>query len=218
LRFLLRAATTARRRHVGTTIRDAWTHSLAGVRQALDADTSADRAVVLRAATSELAATREDVIQAVTTPLELPRKSGITNQHSLFVGVSANSRANLVGRQPSEWDSVGERLRLRENSDGPSPQLCDDPLALSRDAKQVEAATVGDHPLSAEPEQSRSTRAGSASIQFSKCFSSHSVAVLTATGADPAPTFQSCTVGMRRFHAATRNLSQGAVSSLAPRG
>ena len=81
-----------RRRHVGTTIQDAWTHSLPGVRQALDADTSADRAMVLRAATTELASTRDDVIQVVTTRLELPRKAA-TEAYDLAEVYEGNPRS-----------------------------------------------------------------------------------------------------------------------------
>ena len=55
-----------RRRHVGTSIQDAWTDSLASVRAALDADPSADRAMLLRASAQEIAPTRDGVIEAVT--------------------------------------------------------------------------------------------------------------------------------------------------------
>ena len=96
-----------RRRHVGTTIQDAWTHSLAGVRQALDADTSADRAMVLRAATTELAATRDDVIQAVTTRLELPRKSA-AEAYDLAEAYEENPR--------SVWGYVQGLTRLSQRT------------------------------------------------------------------------------------------------------
>jgi hypothetical protein len=96
-----------RRRHVGTTIQDAWTHSLAGVRQALDADTSADRAMVLRAATTELAATRDDVIQAVTTRLELPRKAA-TEAYDLAEVYEGNPR--------SVWGYVQGLTRLSQRT------------------------------------------------------------------------------------------------------
>ena len=64
-----------RRRHVGASIQDAWTDSLASVRAALDADPSADRAMLLRASAQEIATTRDGVIEAVTTRLDLPQKS-----------------------------------------------------------------------------------------------------------------------------------------------
>ncbi|MGE3490161.1 MAG: DUF932 domain-containing protein [Vicinamibacterales bacterium] len=63
-----------RRRHIGASIQDAWSDSLHGVRAALDADTDADTAVIAKAATSEIAASREQVIQSVTQRLDLPQK------------------------------------------------------------------------------------------------------------------------------------------------
>ena len=96
-----------RRRHMGTMIQDAWTHSLAGVRQALDADTSADRAMVLRAATTELAARRDDVIQAVTTRLELPRKAA-TEAYDLAEVYEGNPR--------SVWGYVQGLTRLSQRT------------------------------------------------------------------------------------------------------
>jgi hypothetical protein len=63
-----------RRRHIGASIQDAWTTSLAGVRAALDADTASDRTVLLRAATQELGATREAVLDAVVQRLDLSQK------------------------------------------------------------------------------------------------------------------------------------------------
>src|SRR6187397_1867355 len=66
-----------RRRHVGTSIQDAWTDSLASVRAALDADPSADRAMLLRASAQEIATTRDGVIETVTTRLDLPRKHAL---------------------------------------------------------------------------------------------------------------------------------------------
>jgi hypothetical protein len=63
-----------RRRHVGTSIQDAWTDSLASVRAALDADPSADRAVLLRSTTQELGPTRDAVIEAVVQRLDLSQK------------------------------------------------------------------------------------------------------------------------------------------------
>src|SRR4029450_7680325 len=63
-----------RRRHVGASIQEAWTESLKSVRDALDANLDDDRATLLRATTHVLGATREDVLDAVTTRLELARK------------------------------------------------------------------------------------------------------------------------------------------------
>jgi hypothetical protein len=64
-----------RRRHVGTSIQDAWISSLASVRTALDADAADDRAMLLRATTREIAPTRDGVLTAVTQRLDLPQKS-----------------------------------------------------------------------------------------------------------------------------------------------
>lgn len=64
-----------RRRHVGSSIQEAWHSSLASVHEALDADPARDRAMLLRATTQEIAPTRDGVIDAVTQRLELPQKS-----------------------------------------------------------------------------------------------------------------------------------------------
>ena len=63
-----------RRRHVGASIQEAWTNSLDGVRAALDADTDHDRALILRATTQELGATRDAVLEAVVQRLDLSQK------------------------------------------------------------------------------------------------------------------------------------------------
>ena len=63
-----------RRRHVGASIHEAWTDSLRSVRDALDANLDDDRATLLRVTTQELGPTREDVLEAVTTRLDLSRK------------------------------------------------------------------------------------------------------------------------------------------------
>jgi hypothetical protein len=63
-----------RRRHVGASIHEAWTDSLAAVRRALDAPVADDRAVLLRAMSQELGTTRDAVLEAVITRLELSRK------------------------------------------------------------------------------------------------------------------------------------------------
>jgi hypothetical protein len=53
-----------RRRHVGTSIQEAWTTSLESVRRALDADVAHDRLMLLRAQSLELGPTRDAVINA----------------------------------------------------------------------------------------------------------------------------------------------------------
>jgi hypothetical protein len=63
-----------RRRHVGTSIQDAWSSSLASVRTALDADPAEDRAILLRATSQEIAPTRDGVLDLVTQRLDLPQK------------------------------------------------------------------------------------------------------------------------------------------------
>ena len=63
-----------RRRHVGTSIQEAWHSSLASVHEALDADPSNDRAMLLRATTQEIAPTRDGVLDAVTQRLDVPQK------------------------------------------------------------------------------------------------------------------------------------------------
>lgn len=66
-----------RRRHIGASIHDAWTHSLGEVRAALDADLDADRTILLRATSQELGATREKVIESVVQRLDLSRKHAL---------------------------------------------------------------------------------------------------------------------------------------------
>lgn len=63
-----------RRRHVGTSIQDAWNSSLASVHEALDADPAHDRTMLLRATTQEIAPTRDGVLDAVTQRLDVPQK------------------------------------------------------------------------------------------------------------------------------------------------
>ena len=63
-----------RRRHVGASIQDAWTSSLNDVRGALDADTAAERTVLLRATTQELGDTRDAVLDTVVQRLDVSQK------------------------------------------------------------------------------------------------------------------------------------------------
>src|SRR5688572_24514861 len=60
-----------RRRHVGASIYDAWADSLRAVRVALDADLAIDRAILLRATSQEIGATREEVIDGAVQRLDL---------------------------------------------------------------------------------------------------------------------------------------------------
>jgi len=63
-----------RRRHVGASIQDAWTSSLDGVRDAIDADTAHDRTLLLRATTQELGPTRDAVIETAVRRTEVSQK------------------------------------------------------------------------------------------------------------------------------------------------
>ena len=117
------------RTHVGATLRDAWTYAFADVRQALDADTSADRAMLLRAATTELGGTRDDVIEAVTTWLELPRTLA-TAAYDLAEAHEANPR--------SLWGYVQGLTRLSQGS-----RWQDGRFALDRAASRVLAMVDG---------------------------------------------------------------------------
>src|SRR5690606_8542360 len=63
-----------RRRHVGTSIQEAWTTSLGGIRAALDADPSAERAMLQRATTQEIGKTREAVSDTAAQRAELSIK------------------------------------------------------------------------------------------------------------------------------------------------
>src|SRR6478609_3859260 len=64
-----------RRRHIGTSIQEAWSRSLKSAHEALDADPADDRAMLLRATAREIAPTRDGVLDAVTQRLDLPQKS-----------------------------------------------------------------------------------------------------------------------------------------------
>jgi hypothetical protein len=63
-----------RRRHVGASIQDEWTASLAAVRTSLDADVADDRLVLLRAQSRELGSNREAVIDTAVQRLDLSQK------------------------------------------------------------------------------------------------------------------------------------------------
>jgi hypothetical protein len=63
-----------RRRHVGASIHEAWIDSLEAARTTLDGNPADDRTMLLRATRDELGPTREAVVEAVTTRLELSRR------------------------------------------------------------------------------------------------------------------------------------------------
>src|SRR5262252_546754 len=63
-----------RRRHVGASIHEVWTDSLEAARATLDSSVADDRSVLLRATREELGPTREAVLEAVTTRLDVSQK------------------------------------------------------------------------------------------------------------------------------------------------
>src|SRR5215210_865511 len=66
-----------RRRHVGASIQDAWTTSLDGVRNALDADTANDRTLLLCATTQELGPTRDAVLETAVRKTDVSQKQAV---------------------------------------------------------------------------------------------------------------------------------------------
>jgi hypothetical protein len=81
-----------RRRHVGASIQEACTTSLEGIRAALDADPSADRAVLQRATTQELGPTREAVIDTVAQRVDLSIKQA-TEAYAVAEAYESNPRS-----------------------------------------------------------------------------------------------------------------------------
>ena len=96
-----------RRRHVGASIHEAWTESLQSVRDALDASLDDDRATLLRVTTQELGPTREDVLEAVTTRLDVSRKQA-AEAYALAEAHEANPR--------SVWGYVQGLTRLSQRT------------------------------------------------------------------------------------------------------
>jgi hypothetical protein len=66
-----------RRRHIGSSIQDAWTTSLDGVRAALDDDTANDRTLLLRATAQELGPTRDAVLETAVRKTEVSQKQAV---------------------------------------------------------------------------------------------------------------------------------------------
>jgi hypothetical protein len=96
-----------RRRHIGTSIQQAWTASLETLRAALDADTSLDRTRLLRATTQELGATRDAVIDTVVARLELPHPTA-DEAYTLAEQTETNPR--------SVWGYVQGLTRLSQRT------------------------------------------------------------------------------------------------------
>ena len=96
-----------RRRHVGASIHEAWAGSLESVRASLDASLDDDRAMLLKATTQELGASREDVLDTVTARLDLSRK----------VADEAYGLADAYERNPrSIWGYVQGLTRLSQRT------------------------------------------------------------------------------------------------------
>lgn len=70
----LRHVATFRRRHIGTQLHSEWPKALGNLQKALDADTSLERSVLTRASTTELGATRDEVVDLTVRRFKLTRK------------------------------------------------------------------------------------------------------------------------------------------------
>lgn len=96
-----------RRRHVGTSIQEAWTTSLNNIRAGLDADPALDRTVILRAVTQELGPTREAVLEAAVQRLDLSQKHA-AEAYTLAEQFETNPR--------SVWGYVQGLTRLSQHT------------------------------------------------------------------------------------------------------
>jgi len=96
-----------RRRHVGASIQEAWTASLDHVRATLDADSAADRAAILRAASQELGASREAVLEEVVQRLDVSQKHA-AQAYTLAEQFESNPR--------SVWGYVQGLTRLSQQT------------------------------------------------------------------------------------------------------
>jgi hypothetical protein len=112
-----------RRRHVGASIHDAWADSLRAVRVALDADLAIDRAILLRATSQEIGATREEVIDGVVQRLDLSRKHAV-DAYALAEQHETNPR--------SVWGFVQGLTRLSQHTPWQDARL-----ALDRAASRL---------------------------------------------------------------------------------
>lgn len=96
-----------RRRHVGASIQTAWTTSLDDVRGALDADTTRDRTLVLRATTQELGPTRDIVLETAVRRLDVSQKQA-AEAYTLAEQYESNPR--------SIWGYVQGLTRLSQRT------------------------------------------------------------------------------------------------------
>ena len=115
-----------RRRHVGTSIQDAWTDSLASVRAALDADPADDRAMLLRASAQEIAPTRDGVLEAVTQRLDLPQKSA-AEAYTLGGAARAESAFGLGLRAGADSTQSAHALAGRPLRRSTAPPVASSP-------------------------------------------------------------------------------------------
>ncbi len=96
-----------RRRHVGASIQEAWTTSLDHVRASLDADTTAERTLLLRSTTQELGDTRDAVLNTAVQRLDLSQKQAV-EAYSLAEQHETNPR--------SVWGYVQGLTRLSQRT------------------------------------------------------------------------------------------------------
>src|SRR3954470_6315435 len=96
-----------RRRHVGSSIQDAWTSSLNDLRATLDADTADDRTTILRAMALELGPTRDAVVDTAVQRLDLSQKQA-GEAYTLAEQFEANPR--------SLWGYVQGLTRLSQRT------------------------------------------------------------------------------------------------------
>ena len=96
-----------RRRHIGSSIQDAWTTSLDGVRAALDDDTANDRTLLLRATAQELGPTRDAVLETAVRKTEVSQKQA-AEAYTLAEEHEANPR--------SIWGFVQGLTRLSQRT------------------------------------------------------------------------------------------------------
>ena len=117
-----------RRRHVGASIQEAWATSFNEIHTSLDADTDADRTLLLRASTRELGDSRDAVLDAVVQRLDLSRKHA-AEAYTLAEANEPNPR--------SIWGYVQGLTRLSQRT-----PWQDGRFALDRAASRLLATVV----------------------------------------------------------------------------
>jgi hypothetical protein len=96
-----------RRRHIGSSIQDAWTSSLNDVRVALDTDTANDQTRILRAMSQELGSTRDAVLDTAVQRLDVSQRQA-AEAYSLAEQHETNPR--------SVWGYVQGLTRLSQHT------------------------------------------------------------------------------------------------------